>query len=459
MLTVTDGAVERVFSGKTGGGAVRHLAIDLHWRHQCRHMSSIGSGVCYHCLMVENTERDVSEVVLVAGLCAEELDERLRRTWRLGDVSRRGAAFYLADMHDRGLHQALGRPTAVSYAVRELGIARRTARELIEVGLRLRELPVIDAAFAEGRVTWSQVRRLCAVATAENEGQWLDRALGITQDEMDRLVRRTRRGDAPPAEGSGLPQPRFAVRLELDALQWAVFEQARAKLRAELAPSGDGPIPDEELILEMARMVLLSDADGTVPGRRAVDGGMFKVVVREGDAPVIVGEDGVEPLDPAVAEPALSDGATPPKLRAKVFARDDHRCQNCGSGRSLQAHHVQFRSDGGSTALENLVTTCSTCHGLVHHGLLSVDVATGDDGAIAFVFSDGDGRRLGRRVLDGPRVRVAPGVAPCATPQPPEVPVPTEALDIKWLARNLDRFETVGGKLVLKARHRNGVLV
>ena len=48
----------------------------------------------------------------------------------------------------------------------------------------------------------------------------------------------------------------------------------------------------------------------------------------------------------------------------RVFERDGWRCQapGCFSRRNLQAHHIQFRSHGGSDDQENLVTICWSCH-------------------------------------------------------------------------------------------------
>ncbi|MBI5850635.1 MAG: HNH endonuclease [Planctomycetes bacterium] len=86
-------------------------------------------------------------------------------------------------------------------------------------------------------------------------------------------------------------------------------------------------------------------------------------------------------------EAVVSDGATPPSLRAKVFARDAHSCRNCASKRGLHAHHVVWRSRGGLTALANLVTLCARCHGLVHEGFLDVEVAqcAAAPGGVTFV--------------------------------------------------------------------------
>ena len=351
---------------------------------------------------------DDSGFQLVDGLGADEIDVRLRRSCRTADLGNRTTAFYLADLHERGLHQSLGFPTTVAYAVRALGMSRRKARELLHAGLRLRELRAIDEAFAGSRICWSRVRRLCDVATPQTEGAWLERAQVVSQDELERLTMRARAGEVPP-EGSGLPHARFTLRLELDATRWQMWENARSKLRAEL---GGGPgIRDLDILEEMLRLVLASDAEGNVPGRKAIKGGAFQVLVRDEK---VVGEDGEEPIHPAKAEGITSDAETPPTLRARVLSRDGHACVHCKGRRGLHAHHVQWRSKGGLTELGNLVTLCVRCHGLVHEGFLVVtlDRTKRNGRQPGFVFRDARGRSLG-----GPRLagEVAQRAAPLAT--------------------------------------------
>lgn len=54
----------------------------------------------------------------------------------------------------------------------------------------------------------------------------------------------------------------------------------------------------------------------------------------------------------------------------EIFARDGFRCTSpgCRSRRNLQAHHIRFRSDGGSDDPSNLTTLCAACHQFVLHG-------------------------------------------------------------------------------------------
>ena len=53
-------------------------------------------------------------------------------------------------------------------------------------------------------------------------------------------------------------------------------------------------------------------------------------------------------------------------LREAVFTRDHYRCRICGKGAEdgviLHAHHIRYRSDGGTDRINNLLTVCSNCH-------------------------------------------------------------------------------------------------
>ena len=55
-------------------------------------------------------------------------------------------------------------------------------------------------------------------------------------------------------------------------------------------------------------------------------------------------------------------------LRHRVLERDAWRCQNCGSSKDLNVHHVLERSKFGDDALDNLMTLCANCHRQRHGG-------------------------------------------------------------------------------------------
>jgi 5-methylcytosine-specific restriction endonuclease McrA len=49
-------------------------------------------------------------------------------------------------------------------------------------------------------------------------------------------------------------------------------------------------------------------------------------------------------------------------LRHRVLERDQWHCQDCGSSKDLQVHHLRKRSKLGDDSLDNLITLCVSCH-------------------------------------------------------------------------------------------------
>lgn len=58
-------------------------------------------------------------------------------------------------------------------------------------------------------------------------------------------------------------------------------------------------------------------------------------------------------------------------VRNAVFTRDDYRCVCCGrgieDGTILHAHHLKYRSLGGTNRMGNLITVCDRCHTPANH--------------------------------------------------------------------------------------------
>ena len=54
------------------------------------------------------------------------------------------------------------------------------------------------------------------------------------------------------------------------------------------------------------------------------------------------------------------------ELRRKCYARDDYKCQICGSGGRVHAHHLSYERRGTPEELDDLQTLCGICHAMVH---------------------------------------------------------------------------------------------
>ena len=77
----------------------------------------------------------------------------------------------------------------------QCGMSPGTAREHVRVARALPALPVIAAAFAEGRLSYSKVRALTRIAEADTEQSLLELAMETTVSQTERLVRSWRRAD------------------------------------------------------------------------------------------------------------------------------------------------------------------------------------------------------------------------------------------------------------------------
>ena len=57
--------------------------------------------------------------------------------------------------------------------------------------------------------------------------------------------------------------------------------------------------------------------------------------------------------------------------KAACLSRDNYTCQHCKAKKgTLHAHHIVYRSQGGSDDLDNLITLCEGCHKDLHAGKL-----------------------------------------------------------------------------------------
>jgi Domain of unknown function (DUF222) len=112
-------------------------------------------------------------------------------------------------------------------------LGTRAAREQVRVARALAELPGIHGAFAWGELSYSKVRALTRVATAESEAELLELARHATAAQLERLIGIYRRG--LPGRGRRGP-PRHLPLLALGRAG-----DARAPRPARAAAGGAAP--------------------------------------------------------------------------------------------------------------------------------------------------------------------------------------------------------------------------
>lgn len=330
------------------------------------------------------------------------------------------------------------------------GLGMVAAREHLRVAHALGRLPLIRAAFAAGRLSYSKVRALTRIATAPTEADLVTMGEHSTAAQIERLARGYRQARSADAtnvrhdsrsltwrqdeDGSLLIVGRLAP--EQGATFLAALAAAREAIEdptrdlAEAPPAGAvpgpadasaeggddrppyGPDPNGSLRVRRANadaLVAMAEtllASGPAPAR----GDDRHQVIVHLDATTLSGRvhDGPElhpdtlrrlscdatliPLVHGVGGSLLDVGrrtrAIRGALRRALFARDGGcRFPGCAQRRWVDGHHIRHWAHGGETSLANLVLLCRHHHRLLHEGGFRITVDAA--GAVSFHRPDG----------------------------------------------------------------------
>jgi RNA polymerase sigma factor (sigma-70 family) len=330
----------------------------------------------------------------------------------------------VAEFAGRDGHERHGFVSCASWLAWRCSLTPRAAREQVRVALCLEELPRIRAAFAAGRLSYSQVRALTRVAEPAIEEELLELAQEATAAQLERLLRSYRRAVSEEEEEAARERRYLSTRWEDDgtlairgslpaeegALLLKALELGREALQKErMEAGGDAEPPSHADALLAAVETVIAE------GLSEAGGGDRHQVVVHVDADLLAGEqaegaaqlDGGSALSPESARRLACDASivtlvekageplsvgrktrsVPPSLARALRSRDGGcRFPGCGRTRFVDAHHVRHWAHGGATSLENLVQLCRHHHRLVHEGGFSVEAAGG-----GFVFRRPDG--------------------------------------------------------------------
>jgi hypothetical protein len=326
-------------------------------------------------------------------------------------------------VYDCRLYYELGYSYFHQYCDLELGFARSTAYEYVHTADDIERLPIVRQLFANGDLSWTQVRAITRVATPATEDRWVQFAAEeLVADLLAEVRVAVQDGrDEPRDRRYGLPNSytriTFEVTLEEKQRWVAAFAIIGSALgdtqgegrtqdgdaevvrrtsaghsapvisrlvdgvlagRLRIVPSGAGhngkglgrPTPAQTIVYHTCRECEVSTV-GTDEGRVEVDADRVREVAADANRVEIpAGETltAVEPLELGIDRP------NSPQLTRQVLHRDGLRCANpgCNSKQRLQAHHKTFRSQGGRSELANEVTVCARCHSLLHAGRLKL---------------------------------------------------------------------------------------
>jgi len=185
-------------------------------------------------------DRIVRASQFVPSLSASAVDQLLRRHERRAVCARLLTAAYLLDLAERRLFRQLGYSSVMHYGTHALGLSPREVWERLRMARALHELPLIEAALRDGRLSWSKAREIIRVAAPETVKAWVARAQRLSCRELEAAVA----AEVGPEGGVAARPSRYSSRfvdadtvrvtVDLTPEQFALLDQALDVVRKRL---------------------------------------------------------------------------------------------------------------------------------------------------------------------------------------------------------------------------------
>ena len=343
------------------------------------------------------------------------------------------------------------------------GIGMGAAREKVRVARALENLPKVSAAMESGALSYSKVREITRIASAETEDALLMVAEHGTASHVEKLVRAFRRSqEAEELSREARQQQNRCVSIRHDddgsmVLHCRLPAEVGARLLQALDVAVDdvpaGTLAEPRASFSARRADALGVLAETFLARGAMEmggGDRHQIVVHVAAETLRdrrAGCCGIEHGPSIAAETArrmscdasliamieseeggpLNVGrktrAISPALWRVLKARDRScRFPGCANSRYMDGHHIIHWANGGETKPDNLVCLCRFHHRAVHEGGVRIDRL--DDGEFRFVKANGD-------VIDS----TAPG---CRRPRGDVGELPIGNAIAKWRGEKMD---------------------
>jgi hypothetical protein len=301
------------------------------------------------------------------------------------------------------------------------------AREKVRVATKLAELPLIDGSLRKGEISYSKVRAMTRVATAENEADLLSMARGATGAQLEKICRLRRMVNALDGESAAeVEERRYVVERPagdgMVSIQLRLLPDEAARVMKAFEVAGSGNRADGAVALAEAALggkpggeggsvrspveVVVHVQAGDLEGRTELGDGISAEVSRRllcdaGVVPILEDERG------KTIDVGRKTRTIPAALRRALDARDGGcRFPGCSNRVFTDAHHIEHWLDGGETSLDNTVLLCRRHHRYLHEHGFAVECA-GD----GLLFRDPGGRLV---PAQGARCEVAIDLAAVA---------------------------------------------
>lgn len=318
----------------------------------------------------------------ISNMATEQLEAELvaHAAWESKGLAR--ILDLLVEYDDRQAWGSWGCVSVQHWLSWKCGLATVAASERMHVARAVQGLPLIKQAFWDGHLSYSKVRELTRVVTAETEQRWVEVAPHLTAGQLAKLVAAGRRATAVES----------AAQVEERSFRWHTNDNG--SITMTLTVPADRAAPAIAAVraaatIERGVKLCVSQADAALDlllARAEVSVEVVAHVSHDGHATI-----GDNPISTEIADCLACDGSvttvvdTPegpiekdrqkaPSRRQRRFLERRHpTCQfpGCHHSGTFEAHHVVEHAKGGRTRLSNLVRVCWFHHRQIHlHGFV-----------------------------------------------------------------------------------------
>ena len=257
----------------------------------------------------------------------------------------------------------LGHNSLFNYMIDALGFSESIAANFITVSRKAREIPTLQLAIEEGKLSVSKARKITPVLTLENQVEWVEKAKNLPQRQLEQEVAREIPREDVPERIKFITGTRMELRMGISK---EIEEKLRHVQDLESQRTGKHVCIEETLAALLEVYLEVKD-----PVRRA-----DRILKKES---VKVSEHVARHAEEESTRPAHS-APIPTTTKHRVTKRDQGRCthldshgKRCEDRRWIDIHHIIPRSKGGTNAPENLRTLCRSHHKQEHEPLLLQD--------------------------------------------------------------------------------------
>lgn len=267
------------------------------------------------------------------------------------------------------MFRKFGVTSLFEYSVRVLDLSESVAYAFIAVARKAREIPALDKAIAQRKISVSKANRVVSVLNRDNADKMLAFAATHSKREVEAEVAKINPKLQVRERAKAIAAGLYELRLSISADTFKKLE----RVQSLMAQKGYGA--DMSSAIEAALEAYLIKHDPVRKAQRALEkpAKVAKQALTE-----LEGYDELCPgrvADVGSGSAASNFERTPLTAEQKhaVFARDEGRCTfkdsdgvRCGSDRWVEVHHIIPVSEGGTNDPANLTILCSAHHNLIH---------------------------------------------------------------------------------------------